>query len=74
MSKEKILWSFPQGESEPYGHPPIHRIYEAMDKYAATVIDWVAEQGYDFSIAPKGGLYGEEIIEEYNKYISNQPE
>lgn len=33
-TKEDILWSFPQGESEPYGHVPIKRIYEAMDIYA----------------------------------------
>ena len=33
-SKEEVLWSFPQGESEPYGRPPINRIYEAMDAYA----------------------------------------
>ena len=34
MTKEEILWSFPQGESEPYGHAPVKRIYEAMDNYA----------------------------------------
>jgi hypothetical protein len=33
-SKDEILWSFPQGESEPYGGVPVNRIYEAMDKYA----------------------------------------
>lgn len=33
-SKEDILWSFPQGESEPYGHVPTKRIYEAMETYA----------------------------------------
>jgi hypothetical protein len=36
-SKEEILFSYPQVESEPYGHVPINRIYEAMDKYAAEV-------------------------------------
>jgi hypothetical protein len=36
-SKEEILFSYPQEESEPYGHVPIGRIYEAMDKYAAEV-------------------------------------
>jgi len=34
LTKEEILWSFPQGESEPYGHVPIKRIYEAMDIHA----------------------------------------
>ena len=34
MSKEEILFSFPQGESDTYGKIPNTRIYEAMDKYA----------------------------------------
>lgn len=38
-----------------------------MDEYAETTLQWVADQGYDFSIAPKGGNYGEELLEEFKK-------
>lgn len=34
MTKEEILFCYPQGESEPYGHVPVNRIYEAMDRWA----------------------------------------
>ena len=30
---QDVLWTFPQGESEPYGHVPVNRIYEAMQKW-----------------------------------------
>ena len=47
-NKDKILFSYPQGESEPYGHVPINRIYEAMDNYAhqesLNFFNWVIDK------------------------------
>lgn len=46
LSKEEVLWSFPQGESEPYGRVPTDRIYEAMDEYTKQYGRWILQSGY----------------------------
>lgn len=37
--KEKVLWEdvLTQGDTEPYGHVPIDKIYKAMDEYAVHI-------------------------------------
>jgi len=69
QTKEEILWSFPQGESEPYGRVPVHRIYEAMDKYAKQE----AIEFYKFMVERIKPLTDEQVIKldsMYDVYVS----
>lgn len=51
-TKNEILFSYPQGESEPYGRIPTNRIYEAMDMYSEQEIKEYTEWLFD----EKGGI------------------
>lgn len=73
-TKEDILWSFPQGESEPYGHPPINRVYEAMDIYARSraieYLDWTRSEDCNYKWGSDGWYHWAESYQDGYKPIS----
>jgi transcriptional regulator of heat shock response len=58
-TKEETLWSFPQGESEPYGKVPTNRIYEAMDS-------WAEQQSIEFLLYVIGKMELPKGLREFN--------
>lgn len=73
MTKEEALFCYPQGESEPYGHVPVNRIYEAMDRWAKqeaiAYAHWCFRKMFPFHLTDEPG---EEAQTLYNQFKNQQ--